>query len=65
MRGRGGLLLLPDTRSELRWFVGLCAGSGIAEELVYRGFLVFYICNCLPQINNVTLVLLVSLMKCS
>ncbi len=60
MRGRAGLLLSPDTNSELRWFATLCAGSGIAEELLYRGFLVFYISSFLPHFNKVALVLFVS-----
>jgi uncharacterized protein len=60
MRERGGLLLSPDTNSDLRWFAILCAGSGIAEELLYRGFLVFYIISFLPHFNKVALVLVVS-----
>jgi uncharacterized protein len=60
MRGRAGLLLSPDTKSELRWFAILCAGSGIAEELLYRGFFVFYISSFLPHLNIVALVLVAS-----
>jgi membrane protease YdiL (CAAX protease family) len=60
MRGRGGLLLSPDTKSELYWFAILCAGSGITEELLYRGFLVFYISSLMPHFNKFALVLVVS-----
>jgi hypothetical protein len=60
MRGRGGLLLSPETNNELHWFAILCAGSGITEELLYRGFLIFYISSFVPHFNKVALVLVVS-----
>ena len=60
MRARGGQVLLPDTRAELRYFAALCTGSGIAEELVYRGFLMFLIAYYAPHLTNVIVVLTVS-----
>ena len=50
----------PDTRSELRYFAALCAGSGVAEELVYRGFLMFLIAYYAPHLTNGMAVLIVS-----
>jgi uncharacterized protein len=32
--------LMPATRSERAWFVGLSATAGITEEFVFRGFLI-------------------------
>jgi len=53
-------LRLPDTRTELRYFAALCTGSGVAEELVYRGFLMFLIACYAPHLSNVMAVLIVS-----
>jgi CAAX protease family protein len=60
MRARGGQVLLPDTRSELQYFAALCAGSGVAEELVYRGFLMFLIAYYAPHLTIVMAALIVS-----
>jgi len=60
MRARGGQMLLPDTRSELRYFAALCAGSGVAEELVYRGFLMFLIAYYAPHLTSLVVALIVS-----
>ncbi len=35
--------LLPRTVLELRWFNGLSLAAGIWEELLYRGFLIWYL----------------------
>ena len=34
--------LLPSTREERRWWWLVCITAGIAEEIVYRGFLLHY-----------------------
>ena len=60
MRARGGQVLLPDTRRELRYFGALCAGSGVAEELVYRGLLMFLIAYYAPRLTIVVVALMVS-----
>jgi membrane protease YdiL (CAAX protease family) len=41
LRGRiGGVeLVVPRTRGELAWFLGVAISAGICEELLYRGFL--------------------------
>jgi membrane protease YdiL (CAAX protease family) len=57
MRTRGGRMLLPDTHSELRYFAALCAGSGVAEELVYRGLLMFLIAHYAPRLTIVVVAL--------
>lgn len=43
LRRRSGdlLALVPHTRSEHRWFLGVSVTAGICEELLYRGFLVW------------------------
>jgi CAAX protease family protein len=60
MRARGGQLLLPETRSELRYFAVVCAGSGVAEELLYRGFLMFLVAYYAPHLTIVVVALIVS-----
>lgn len=45
VRSRLGRLemLLPRTRCELAWFLGLSITAGVCEELLYRGFLIWYL----------------------
>lgn len=59
LRQRGGALL-PESPRELRWFAAISLGSGIAEELLYRGFFFFYLRLELPSPNAVALVLITS-----
>ena len=33
--------ILPRTRAERRWFLGLSITAGVCEELIYRGFVVW------------------------
>jgi len=33
--------LLPHTRDEYRWFIGLSISAGVCEELLYRGYLLW------------------------
>ena len=35
--------LLPRTRTELRWFTAVAVTAGICEELLYRGYLTWYL----------------------
>jgi len=60
MRARGGQVLLPDTRGELRYFAVVCAGSGVAEELVYRGFLMFLVSYYATHLTTVVVTLIVA-----
>jgi membrane protease YdiL (CAAX protease family) len=36
-------LYMPRTKNEFRWFIILSISAGICEELLYRGFLMWYI----------------------
>jgi len=60
MKDRGGAML-PGSIEELRWFAMMSLGAGIAEELLCRGFLFYYLSLHIPRINNWELVLLTSL----
>jgi membrane protease YdiL (CAAX protease family) len=54
--------LIPDSIVERRWFVVVCIGGGIFEELAYRGFLFYYLGLVLPPINGVEKALVTSLL---
>lgn len=43
MDGPTTSLYLPRTKNEYRWFVFVSLSAGICEELLYRGFLMWYI----------------------
>ena len=60
LRQRGGELLLPESRPEVWWFVAVSLGSGISEELGYRGFLFYYLRTNVPSLDVVALVLVTS-----
>jgi uncharacterized protein len=34
--------ILPSTRYERRWWIGVCVTAGVCEEILYRGFLLHY-----------------------
>lgn len=53
--------LVPDTHRERQWFGAVSIGAGISEELVFRGFLFYYLGLYLPQINAWEKVVLTSL----
>jgi membrane protease YdiL (CAAX protease family) len=53
--------LLPDTPAEARWFSVISVGAGISEELVYRGFLFYYLALWFPHINRLESALVTSL----
>ena len=40
--------LLPRTRTELRWFEAVSLTAGVCEELLYRGFLIWYLSHLMP-----------------
>jgi len=54
-------VLFPDSLEERRWFGGVSLGAGISEELVFRGFLMYYLSLYIPRINTVEMVLVTSL----
>ena len=43
--------LLPDSHQERSWWAAVSAGAGISEELVCRGFLLYYLSVYLPHTN--------------
>lgn len=53
--------LLPESLPERRWFAAVSVGAGVSEELVFRGFLLYYLGAYIPQLNLLEKVLLVSL----
>ncbi len=42
--------LLPHTRRELRWFNGVALAAGVWEEILYRGFLIWYVQHWLGSV---------------
>jgi membrane protease YdiL (CAAX protease family) len=53
--------ILPDTTQERSWFGAISVGAGISEELLFRGFLFYYLALWLPHINKLECVLVTSL----
>jgi CAAX protease family protein len=53
--------LMPDTYRERVWYGGVSIGAGISEELVFRGFLLYYFGQHVPQMNTLEKVLIISL----
>jgi len=43
--------ILPTTPIERWWFVVLSIGAGVSEELLFRGFLLYYLARYLPDLN--------------
>lgn len=54
-------LLLPDTPEERGWLAAISVGAGISEELLFRGFLFYYLGLWFPHINRLECALLTSL----
>ncbi len=54
--------MLPVTVAERSWFAGLSVGAGISEELVFRGFLLYYIAANLPGLGILQRVALASIL---
>lgn len=53
--------LLPRSHQERFWFGAISFGAGVSEELVFRGFLLYYLSLYLPHLNTLERVLLISL----
>jgi uncharacterized protein len=53
--------LLPVSSAERSWFAGVSVGAGISEELVFRGFLLYYIAINLPGLGIVERIALASI----
>jgi uncharacterized protein len=54
-------MLFPDSPQERSWYGTLSIGAGISEELVFRGFLMYYLGAHVPHINTAGKILLTSL----
>ena len=44
---------IPDSPTDRRWFAAMSFGSGLAEELAYRGFLFYYVGTLVPVLNGI------------
>jgi uncharacterized protein len=53
--------LIPGSNLERRWFGAVSIGAGVSEELVFRGFLFYYLGLYLPHSNALEKVILTSL----
>jgi uncharacterized protein len=53
--------LLPDSQQDRRWWGVVSVGAGVSEELVFRGFLLYYLSVYLPSMNTLERALLTSL----
>jgi membrane protease YdiL (CAAX protease family) len=61
-RVKGGVgALIPESNQERFWFGWVSVGAGISEELLFRGFLLYYFSMFVPQMNTTERVLLASL----
>lgn len=47
--------MMPRTPRELTWFTALAVTAGICEELLYRGFLIWYLSHALGLIQSFAL----------
>ncbi len=52
--------MLPFPSAERSWFAVISVGAGVSEELVFRGFLLYYIAVNLPGLGIVERVVLAS-----
>lgn len=43
--------IVPQSTNERRWFAALSVGAGLSEELLTRGFLIFYLLQYVPGCN--------------
>jgi membrane protease YdiL (CAAX protease family) len=53
-------VMIPDSPTDRRWFAAMSLGSGLAEELAYRGFLFYYVGSFVPSLNGVEIGLVTS-----
>jgi membrane protease YdiL (CAAX protease family) len=44
------MFLLPKTPRELNWFYGVSFAAGVCEEILYRGFLIWYFANWIGSV---------------
>lgn len=61
VKGSGADAVIPSTLEEQRWLAGVSIGAGISEELLFRGFLFYYLVLWFPHINRLECALLTSL----
>jgi membrane protease YdiL (CAAX protease family) len=54
--------LIPSSASERRWFAAISVGAGISEELLFRGFLLFYLSVYTPSLSSTQRIVLSSLL---
>jgi membrane protease YdiL (CAAX protease family) len=54
--------LIPENTGERLWFAALSLGAGVTEELLFRGFLFWYLGFFFPQLSLVQLIVVSSLM---
>ena len=47
--------MMPRSAAELRWFGGLAVTAGMCEELLYRGYLTWYLASAMPLVPAVLL----------
>jgi membrane protease YdiL (CAAX protease family) len=52
--------IVPRTQPERAWFGAVSVGAGVSEEILFRGFLLYYLATVAPSMNLVLKVLLVS-----
>lgn len=50
--------LLPATSQERRWSAIVAMTAGICEELVFRGFVIYYLVNLVPQADALVVIAL-------
>lgn len=53
--------LVPDSRQDRFWWGVVSVGAGVSEELLFRGFLLYYLTAHLPALNTPEKALLTSL----
>lgn len=61
VKGSGVDALVPDTTQEQRWLAAVSIGAGLSEELLFRGFLSYYLALWFPHIHSLECALLTSL----
>jgi uncharacterized protein len=59
VRERAGAML-PESRGERRWFAAVGIGGAISEEMLFRGFLFYYIGTHVPAANDLEKAILTS-----
>ncbi len=53
--------LSPATAPERLWFAAICLGAGVSEELLFRGFFLWYLNLYLPRLDLMQLIVFSSL----